>query len=315
MLENEIKNIFNIDTFIFKKDKNLCGEKIFILQYPEEKNISFSGGKIIEVKGSQIRYNASTEKGSSGSPIIRRLGKTSSQENEYQVIGIYSSAGHKKYKDYPEYNIGIGFDLIIPDIIFKNNALEIIGIQNEPINLTFFLTGDEIGIREIFKIIQFGNEYKSDKSPMLNLDNKNIFNKRYIINETKIQINLKTEKRYNFVTEKRCNPNLPPNLIKNCICLFLVYDISTTESFEDLKKLIESIEEEIKLKTLLVLVGIKLKEERNINYEEGYNLSYKNKMLFFEIDTNSKDVVLKLDNDMKKVISEILSDLKLLNKR
>ena len=172
------------------------------------------------------------------------------------------------------------------------------------------MKGDAFGIREIFKIIQFGNEYKRDKSHMLNLDNKNTFNKRYIINETKIQINLSTEQRFNFA-----NVNLPSNLIKNCICLFLVYDISNTESFEGIKKLIESMEESIKLKTLLVLVGIKLKEERNIIYEEGYKLSYKNKMLFFEIDTNSKDVVLKLDDNLKKVSSEILSDLKLLNKR
>ena len=83
MFENEIKNIFNIDPFIFKEDKILCGEEIFILQYPKEKNISFSGGKITEVKESHFRYNASTEEGSSGSPIIRRLDITSLQESEY----------------------------------------------------------------------------------------------------------------------------------------------------------------------------------------------------------------------------------------
>ena len=70
-------------------NKFLVNSDIFILQYPNGNDLSFSNGKILSINGNEIRHNASTEEGSSGSPIIRRC-------KENYVIGLHSSFYKKK---------------------------------------------------------------------------------------------------------------------------------------------------------------------------------------------------------------------------
>ena len=68
-----ILDYFKIDQKLFKYDKNiLIDNDIFILQFPYGNDISFSYGKILYIKNNIILHNASTNIGSSGSPIIRR---------------------------------------------------------------------------------------------------------------------------------------------------------------------------------------------------------------------------------------------------
>ena len=301
MFKNEIKNTFK--PYIFLKEKDLKNQDIFILQYPLGGNISFSGGKIINGNTNLLKYNASTEDGSSGSPIIRRIGTTSLNDSEYQVIGLHCGRKEKKDKGYSEYNGGIGFDLIISDIIFKMNALENIKINNGFKNLNCFFTGDENGIKEIYKIFIRGKEYKREEKLILNMDK--ITYKEYKIDGNSIRVN--------FTTEGRFKKHIPKNLIKYCICLFFVYDISNIESFENIEEIITNAEKNIenfKAKYLLTLIGIKLKKERNINYEEGQRFCTKNKIKFFEINPESKNVAEELDDNFKKVFSVILQDLK-----
>ena len=70
---DKIFDYFKIDPKLFKSEKNFLEDNdIFILQYPKGNNISFSSGKVLSLENNQIKHNASTEKGSSGSPIIRR---------------------------------------------------------------------------------------------------------------------------------------------------------------------------------------------------------------------------------------------------
>jgi len=61
------------------------------LQYPNRNNLSFSCGKIKYLMDNKIMHNASTDKGSSGSPIIRR-----SKDN--YIIGLHFGGVKKKKK-------------------------------------------------------------------------------------------------------------------------------------------------------------------------------------------------------------------------
>ena len=55
----------NIDNNI-----NYINKDIYIVQFPEGKYLSFSEGKVKEIKDFDLIYDASTKSGSSGSPII-----------------------------------------------------------------------------------------------------------------------------------------------------------------------------------------------------------------------------------------------------
>ena len=84
-------------------------KKIFILQYPKEKSLSYSEG-IIEsnLEDFDFIHKASTDEGSSGSPII--LDKTT------KVIGIHKQSNTKKNENYGNY--------IGPIINYIQNDLE-----------------------------------------------------------------------------------------------------------------------------------------------------------------------------------------------
>ena len=106
---DDIINYFKIEPNIFKYNKEvLKNNDIFILQFPNGKDISFSDGKILFFKDNKIVHNASTEVGSSGSPIIRR-----SKDN--YIIGLHYG-GNKKNNNNYLYNLGTPFDLIVDDI-------------------------------------------------------------------------------------------------------------------------------------------------------------------------------------------------------
>ena len=101
-----ILDYFKIEPNLFKSDKNfLKNNDIFILQFPKGNDLSFSYGKILSLKGGKILHSASTESGSSGSPIIRR-------SKNYYIIGFHSGTLN-------EFNIATRFDLIINNIKVK----------------------------------------------------------------------------------------------------------------------------------------------------------------------------------------------------
>ena len=108
-----IEEFFLIDKLVFTGKKFLLKDEIFILQYPDGGDLSFSPGKILLVKDKILHHSASTENGSSGSPIIRRYTK--------DIIGLHFG-GQKSNKikndneDIFIYNLGIPFDAIINDI-------------------------------------------------------------------------------------------------------------------------------------------------------------------------------------------------------
>ena len=88
---------------------NYVNKEIYILQYPDGENLSSSTGKIKYVNGHELAYDASTKKGSSGSPIFLC--------NTREVIGIHKQG----YLDKSE-NYGILIHSIIASLQNKQNT-------------------------------------------------------------------------------------------------------------------------------------------------------------------------------------------------
>ena len=118
--EDNIQDYFKIYS---KNINDLINHSIYILQYPNNNELSFSYGEIQSIKNNEIKYNASTTVGSSGSPLILRT-------NDNLVIGIHHSGvfpnGRKS-----AFNLGTTLNSIITDIeqknclnINKNNIIE-----------------------------------------------------------------------------------------------------------------------------------------------------------------------------------------------
>ena len=112
-------NFFRIDKNIFNNKNGLIGTEILILQYPKSKELSFAKGEILNIEEEdRILHNASTQYGSSGSPLIKRY-------NNNLILGIHF--GKKKMKNSKNItcNIATPFDFIIKDIISQTKSINI----------------------------------------------------------------------------------------------------------------------------------------------------------------------------------------------
>ena len=115
-----IVDFFKIEPKIFKYDlNNLNNNDIFILQFPNGNDLSFSNGKIVSINHNIIKHSASTESGSSGSPIIRRC-------KENYIVGLHF--GFLKNK---KYNLATTFDSIIDDINEQLKKINLIPNKND----------------------------------------------------------------------------------------------------------------------------------------------------------------------------------------
>ena len=65
-------------------------KEIYIVQFPEGKNLSHSDGKIKDIIDFELIYDASTKSGSSGSPILLK--------NTTELIGKHKQGSNKKKK-------------------------------------------------------------------------------------------------------------------------------------------------------------------------------------------------------------------------
>jgi len=119
-----IIDYFKIEPKLYNNDKNdLNNNDIFILQFPNGNDLSFSYGKIKSIIDNKIIHNASTDNGSSGSPIIRR-----SKEN--YIIGLHFG-GVKKNKNEYKYNLASSLDSILDNIKKQNNIINCIYIPDK----------------------------------------------------------------------------------------------------------------------------------------------------------------------------------------
>ena len=148
ILDNDninIEKFFNIDQTIFNNKNSLKLKEIFILQYPYGK-LSHDIGKILEIDNTIIKHSASTEYGSSGSPLINR--------DNYLIFGIHFGAEQSKKtrNDEYEYNCATSFDAIIKDIIDKISKLPVKPNERtiKTINLIYNKIDDDISFNNIF---------------------------------------------------------------------------------------------------------------------------------------------------------------------
>ena len=117
--EDKIKNKFFLSPNL--NDVNYIDQNIYIPQYPEGKNLSYSEGKIQKIENNELIYDASTEKGSSGSPIF--LKETT------EVIGVHKQGNIKILK-----NKGISIFSIIKTLESRNKENN---LTNNSVNNNF----------------------------------------------------------------------------------------------------------------------------------------------------------------------------------
>jgi len=157
---DDINNYFEIEPELNKFNKKFIEinkPDIFILQYPNGNDISFSEGRMLSLRNNKIIHSASTNSGSSGSPIIRRC-------NDNYIIGLHRQ-GFKKKENYYKYNLATPFNLIIDDINNKNYFVN---------NNNMFINND-ILFNNIFKKNNIQNSNNSFHNN-ISLNNNNIIN-------------------------------------------------------------------------------------------------------------------------------------------
>ena len=161
------------------------------MQYPNGQDLSFSYGIIQSLNSNKIIHNASTDHGSSGSPIIRR-----SKDN--YIIGLHVGGVMKKDDNHYKFNIATPFDLIINDINDFNDINDNNGIK-EPINeinCSYIIKNNEKEIDILHDYTDENNWYYEDaKKVYLEAKelNKKLFeeNIELFVNKKKLNLILK----------------------------------------------------------------------------------------------------------------------------
>ena len=178
-----INNFFKIEQHIIfnqSNDGKIFKEKdIFILQFLKENEISFSDGKIMYVKDNLIIHGASTEEGSSGSPIIKR------DKNNNYIIGLHK--GTKRFGNKYLFNFGITFNSILDNIKEKINEINCIYIPDKDQKDIYLIHDYNLDINEFF--------HEENKKIYLEAKslNKTIFenNVELYVNDKKVKFNYK----------------------------------------------------------------------------------------------------------------------------
>ena len=93
---------------------------------------------------------------------------------------------------------------------------------------------------------------------------------------------------------------------KNSVCAFIVYDITSRVSFENVKIWLDDIQKQCPKTTFLVLVGnkIDLENERQIMYEEGESFAKENNMLYIETSAKTGENIETLFLKSVEIINE-----------
>ena len=184
-----IHNFFKIEPHIlFHESKNSSIFKeyeIFILQFLNENEISFSNGKIKNIKDNTIYHLCSTEPGSSGSPIIIR----DKNNKDNYVIGLHKASYSKGNINL---NLGVTFDSILDNILkIKINEISCVYVPDK----------DK---KEIYLMHDYNrniSEFVQEKNKEIYLQAKNL-NKSIFENNIELYVN---DKKIKFNFKYKCN--------------------------------------------------------------------------------------------------------------
>jgi surface protein len=155
--EDLIHNFLEVDENLIK-DNEFKNEMVLNLQFPGGGKLKASFGKIIKRAKNENRfvYDAGTDDGSSGSPIILT--------NGFKIIGIHK-AKLKEDKNNDKTNIGIYLDKVIPFIpksrLVNNNIIKCLyDIKKEDVNRVIQVYDNK---NKISKFIKSFSIYRQDE--------------------------------------------------------------------------------------------------------------------------------------------------------
>ena len=187
-IEDNIKYYLELDNSIINslqlnKDEidghlnNLySGKSVYILNYPEEKNIMVSYGIVSSINNNELNHKCFTKEGSSGSPIL--LLKTN------KVIGIHYGSSLTF-----DFNKGTLIIYVILDLINNVNNINLIDKKNKKKFALSLRNKDNNVDKEInLKIFYNSNVEEKINNFFKNKDKKNLYNPSSIF---KIEYNIK----------------------------------------------------------------------------------------------------------------------------
>ena len=256
-------NINQLKNKNYKEDK----EDIFILQYPKGSNLSYSLGQIQKVDNPRIYHTASTEDGSSGSPLINT-------EN-LKIIGIHFG----EYQN--NINLANNIDNILIDIDNKaSNINSIKKMIHNLLNENLIDKSKKFEYSDIkkFKTGKIGDIYqgiiKENKSLVLiiNINLFQLYKNENSINFEKLKSIIENIKKINDIFNIYIEGNGINIVIKR-------YKLNFDEYYSKKNKKLDFEE----IKNFIIQLNDYLKIFRNLNINLNY-ISYKN--ILVEEDNN-----------------------------
>ena len=170
--EDLIDSYFEVDENLIK-NKEFIDEIVFNLHFPQGGQLKASFGKVTESinEKTQFIYDAGTDYGSSGSPIVLA--------NGYQIIGLHKGGSQNRNFETKK-NLGIYLDKIInsmpelPSPENKNIIKCLYNIKREDVNKEISVYDNKYNIEEKIKEVYI---YREDEKRPKIIDGKCKFNK------------------------------------------------------------------------------------------------------------------------------------------
>ena len=165
--EDLIDDYFEVDeTFI--KNNEFINQSVYNLQFPQGGNLKYSSGKIIKssINKTKFIYDAGTDFGSSGSPIILA--------DSYKIIGLHKGTCKDNKNNFDlKKNLGVYLDKIIENIPKssypekKNTIKCLYDIKKEDVNKEIKIYDNKNNIEKAIKSVTI---YREDEKKRI-IDN------------------------------------------------------------------------------------------------------------------------------------------------
>ena len=297
--EDKIKNYLKLDDIIIndilnKENKNNEYEDktLYIIQYPKGQ-LSVSYGILVNIaldKKYDFNHKCSTEHGSSGSPILTLNNK---------IIGIHKKGGYNN-----NFNKGTFLNFPIKEFIELNFSKDKSNnnILNENINYKYkivFMGDSYSGKTEVIHSIIDPEPEGINESSIA----RDFYSKEVVYKNKNLDILFQI---WNISGESLKYRNLIHAYVRNSSLIFLIYDIGSRKTFDNLNEWIDSINCREKVKIILCGNNYTL-EERKVSKEEGEEFAKKKGLTFFEICT-------KTNYNIKNMFYSSIAELPIFNK-